>query len=200
MMRKSHYVTILLGGAAAFALWNVASRPEKPEDQKIYGDVQACTNDGTAAEACTQAFQEAKEEHVRTAPKFASAAECEAAGYAKCEEAPKVAGENSSPHFSFMPMMMGYMMGSMMGRTGGAGFGGGFPPQQGPAAAPSNTAPGASGALARAGQPVYADRAGYLRSGNAEVGRVAPGTTSLGSRTVARGGFGGSASGFGGGS
>ena len=193
MMRKSHYVTILLGGAAAVALWNVAGTQQKSVAETVYGDVQACTADGTSAEVCTQAMQEAKEEHVRTAPKFASAAECEAAGFAKCEEAPKEAtqasGQTSSPQFSFMPMMMGYMMGSMMGRMGGAGFGQGMPPAGAPA-----------GATARAGQPVYADRAGYLRSGNTQVGRVAPGTTSLGSRSVARGGFGSSASRIGGGS
>ena len=194
MMRKSHYVTILLGGAAAVALWNVGSSQPKSVAETVYGDVQSCTADGTSTEVCTQAMQEAKEEHVRTAPKFASAAECEAAGFAKCEEAPKEAGQtSSSQQFSFMPMMMGYMMGSMMGRMGGGGFGQGMQP--GPAGAPAGATAGA-----RAGQPVYADRAGYLRSGNAQVGRVAPGTTSLGSRSVARGGFGSSASRIGGGS
>ncbi len=49
-------------------------------------------------------------------------------------------------------------------------------------------------AAGAAGRPVYGDRNGYLYTGGNQVGRVAPGTTSLPSgtavRSVSRGGFG----------
>jgi uncharacterized protein YgiB involved in biofilm formation len=201
-MRKSQYIAILLGGAAALTLWNLSSQHESPqgaagEGEKIYGDAKVCADDGNNAEACAQEFQTAKEEHARQAPKFASAADCEAAGYAKCEEAPRAeaaAGAGSSSFF--MPMMMGYMMGRMGGP--GGGIGGAF--AGGAAASPGSASAPAAGTVARAGRPVYADRNGYLYSGGGQVGRVAPGTTSLGSRAVARGGFGATAGRFSGGS
>lgn len=57
----------------------------------------------------------------------------------------------------FMPMMMGFMMGRMLG----GGVGGGFP-----------------------ARPVYGDRNGYLHANGQNVGRVAPGTTSLGQNGI----------------
>ena len=94
-----------------------------------------------------------------------------------------------------MPMMAGFMMGRMMGGMGG---GMGMPP---PGSPQPNTTSGVNPASAR---PVFSDRNGYLYANGDTVGRLAPGTTSLGSnavaaRTTSRGGFGGSARSFGGG-
>jgi uncharacterized protein YgiB involved in biofilm formation len=178
-MRKSTYITILLGGAAALAIWTLADS-DKPvaDDTKLYGDAEACTKDFNADE-CNRAQAAAKEEHVKQAPKFATAAECEAAGFTTCETAQVRTADGGSTSF-FMPMMMGYMMSRALGGGGMGGYG--LQPR-----------------------PVYAYRGGFLYANGATVGQVAPGTTSLGSnavpmRTASRGGFGATAGRFSGGS
>ncbi len=198
-MRKSQYVTILLGGAAALAALSVlntnsTNNVTEPaaDDGTLYGDAAACAKDVDAG-TCAAAFDAAKEEHVKQAPKFATAAECEAAGFAQCEPAPVQSTQAGSSTGMFMPMMMGFMMGRMMGGGGLGGFG--MPPRAG--------VPGAPNPVATA-RPVLADRNGYLYANGANVGRVAPGTTSIGSsavpmRTASRGGFGASAGRFSGG-
>lgn len=200
-MRKSTYVTILLGGAAVLGVWALSSGTQNmatPDaDAKVYGDATACSQEMNAAD-CTGAFEAAKKEHEAQSPKFTSAADCEAAGFAKCETT-QVMNANGSSTSMFMPMMMGFMMGRMMGGMGGMGgygYGGGFGQSQ------PSTANGAG--VGGAARPVYADRNGYLYANGSNVGRVAPGTTSLGSqavpmRTASRGGFGATASQFGGG-
>ena len=203
-MRKSRYVTLLLAGAAATALagcdQNVMTGGG--EDATLYGDPAACAKEMDATE-CTKAFDVAKEEHVKSAPKFNSQAECEAAGYTQCEIAQVRSADGSSSTGMFMPMMMGYMMGRTLGGGMGGGiFGGGA--GRGAAAPAGGTASPASAPAAAAtrARPVYSDRNGYLyANGGSAVGRVAPGTTSLGSsgvamRTTSRGGFGASAGRF----
>ncbi len=205
-MRKSRYVTLLLAGAAATALaacdQNVMTGTGADE-ATLYGDPAACAKD-IDAEACNTAYEVAKEEHVKQAPKFATKEECEAAGFQACETT-QVQTAQGGTGSMFMPMMMGYMMGRTLGGMGG-GLGGGLGQRGTPTTAPgaTNTA-GAAPATARAARPVYSDRNGYLYANGGAVGRVAPGTTSLGSqgiamRTTARGGFGASARSFGGGS
>lgn len=162
-MRKSRYVSVLLAGAAALAL---SSCNGNGEDNTLYGDPNACAQDFDA-QSCTTAYQAAKDEHVKTAPKFTTKEECEAAGWAACDIAPQTpATIQAGGGGMFMPLMMGYMMGRMMG-------GGGM-----------------------MGQPVYGNRNGLMFAGGRNVGRVAPGTTSLSGsrvamRTPTRGGFGG---------
>jgi len=192
-MRKSRYVTMLLAGAAVTAL-SACDQNQQP-DAMLYGDAASCSQDFDAG-ACTTAYETAKAEHVAQAPKFATAAECEAAGFSPCEAAPTTTA-NSGSSGMFMPLMMGYMMGRMMS-----------PGAMGPGAvgpAPGTTATAGKSAWSGTTRPVYANRDGYLFAGNNNVGRVAPGTTSLGSagvpmRTAARGGFGGTANRMSGGS
>ena len=187
-MRKSRYVTILLAATALAACdqnGKTMTDATGQAESTIYGDVDACAKDQDATQ-CKQALDTAKAEHTVTAPKFASVAECEAAGFNKCEEAKTLTAEGTQHSTGmFMPMMMGFMMGRMMGGGGGM--------MPGPGSAPPP-------------KPVYADRSGtlYADRGNV-VGRTTPGATSLGpngiaTRTVSRGGFGSAARGFGGGS
>ena len=186
-MRKSRYVTILLAATALAAcdqnaktMTDASGQPEST----IYGDVDACAKDQDAAQ-CNKALETAKAEHAVTAPKFASVAECEAAGFNKCEEARTLTADGTQHSTGmFMPMMMGFMMGRMLGG------GGMMMPGQTPAPPP---------------KPVYADRGGTLYANNTMVGRTTPGATSLGpsgvaARSVSRGGFGSAARGFSGGS
>ena len=208
-MRKSRYVTVLLAGAALAALSGCDDNNVMTgKDETLYPSAEACSAERDAGE-CTAAFETAKAEHVKQAPKFSSKEECEAAGYQVCEVGQVVNREGGGSGSYFMPMMMGYLMARSFG--GGGMIGGyGLPPQGGPAQ--TQSAPGRSGAAtgaatgASAGaRPVYGDRNGYLYTGGSPIGRTAPGTTSLGSRGIAmaptsRGGFGGSARGFSGGS
>ncbi len=203
--RKSKYVSVLLAGAAAVALSACDDGNNNMSTDNIYGDTTTCAQDFDA-QACTDAFNTAKVEHIQQAPKFTTKEECEAAGFSACEIVPANTTTTNpdgtqTQHASsgggmFMPMMMGYMMGRMMG--GGGLMGGGAPTQGGP-----NTAPQQAGKQGWSGasRPVYANRDGYLYTGNTNVGRVAPGTTSLSGsrvamRTPERGGFGSSANRF----
>lgn len=174
-MRKSRYVTFLLAGVAAAGL----SACDQTEDAMLYSDPASCAKEMDAG-ACNEAYTAARAEHIQAAPKFANQAECEAAGFAQCEQAEVKTAEGATGATSggsfFMPMMMGYMMGRMM-------------------------SPGMAPSIAR---PVYADRSGYLHARGANVGRMPAGATSLGpsgiaTRVTTRGGFGGGARGFSGG-
>ena len=199
-MRKSRYVSLLLAGAAASTLLAGCDQHDMTKDEgSVYSDAAACTQDADAS-ACTQAFEQAKEEHVKQAPKFTTRAECEAAGYSQCDVAQVRTADGGSTSM-FMPMMMGFMMGRMLGGgMGGYGGGNGAPPPTPGQTGQQTAGTGAAGGVA--GKPVYGDRNGYLYTGGNQVGRVAPGTTSIPSgtavRSVSRGGFG--ARGFSGGS
>ncbi len=180
-MRKSHYVTLLLASAAMTAVSGCDEHGMTKDNVKLYSDPAACSQD-LDADACEKGFAAAKEEHAKEAPKYPTQADCEAAGFQRCEVTAVRNVDGGYSNF-FMPMMMGYMMsralnGGGYGGYGYGGFGSGF------------------------GRPVYTDRNGYLYTGGTTVGQVPPGTTSLGSagvplRSVSRGGFGSSASGFG---
>lgn len=179
-MRKSKYVSLLLAGAAALPLAACDQAADNAvTDATLYADASSCAQDFNP-EACEAAEAGAKAEHIATAPKFASKEQCEAAGFSACEATPTT-NADGTPNTaanqsggSFMPILMGYMMGRMMG-----------------------------GAMAPS-RPVYADRTGNLYAGGNNVGRMAPGSTSLPrtgmpTRTVARGGFGQTAGRVGGG-
>ncbi len=192
-MRKSKYVTLLLAGAAAATLASCDQNDMTGKDETLYPDVAACTLERTPEE-CAAGFDTAQAEHAKQAPKFTTKAECEAAGFQNCGATEVKDPQTGQSHSTFMPLMMGYMMGRMLG----GGMGGMGLPQGGQQQT-------AQQAPARTARPVYGDRNGFLYSGGGAVGRVAPGTTSLGSRAIAmqptaRGGFGGAARGFSGGS
>lgn len=177
-MRKSRYVTFLL----AASMLSACDQNNQGTDAVLYSDPSSCAKDMDSG-ICKTAYDAAQAEHLQQAPKFATQAECEAAGFQQCEQAQVKTADGSGGGSFFMPMMMGYMMGRMLG-------GGGMAPQP--------NAPGTA-------RPVYSDRAGYLHAGGAQVGRLAPGATSLGpqgmaTRVTSRGGFGGSARSFSGGS
>jgi uncharacterized protein YgiB involved in biofilm formation len=164
-MRKSRYVSVLLAGAAALGLSSCDGNAG--ENATVYGDANTCGQDWDS-QSCTNAYSAAREEHVKTAPKFATREECEAAGYTACEIAPQTqATTQTGGGGMFMPMMMGYMM--------GRSFGGG-------------------GMMA---QPVYGNRSGHMfTTGGRNIGQLTPGTTSLAGQKVAmrtptRGGFAG---------
>jgi len=179
-MRKSRYVTFLVAAATLSAC---DQNTGEPMDAVLYSDPSACAKE-MDANLCADAYATAQTEHVQQAPKFASKAECEAAGFPTCEQTEVKTAQGTGSSF-FMPMMMGYMVGRML-------------------------SPGMPGAANRMGspttaRPVYSDRGGFLHAGGAQVGRLAPGATGIGpsgmaTRVTTRGGFGGSARSFSGGS
>ena len=220
--RRSRYVTTLLMGAAAVSLMGCEQDTSKEADVSIYKSIDACAKDFPLRE-CQDGMTEAQQQHQQTAPKFASAKECQDAGFEACEPAATAAvpSAQSQPgqtqtasggSGSFMPILMGYMMGRAM--SPGMGFG--QPGMQQPATMQTSAAtPTAASAPAR---PVYADKNGFLYSADRQVSRLAPGQSLsstgattvrtrvspsgdlAGPRTVARGGFGSTGSRMSGGS
>lgn len=200
--RRSKYVTTLLMGAAAVSM--VACDNAQDVNVNVYRGVDACAQENDAS-ICEQEYKNAEAQHINSAPKFASAQECADAGFDQCQAVPPqtpIPGQEGAPQQTasstgggmFMPMLMGYMMGRTLGGMGAGAAGG----------------PNMTGAPAR---PVYADRNGFVYSGNREVSRLAPGQTlasagtttmrtrmsptgDLAGRTVSRGGFGATGSRF----
>ena len=203
MKRSGSIKLVLLGSAGALALgaYLVASGGNDSLAQNdFFRDESECAGKNNP-DSCRQALQDARAQHQKTAPAFASREACEVRfGVANCEPTVSrpaqeqiAAGDgravaDATPSGTpasgiaqgvsqgggswFLPVMMGYMM----GRAGGTGLAGGF-----------------------AGRPVYRDTANTAYSGTKPIGRIdarvspppaAPGSPS---GQVARGGFGGSA-------
>ena len=110
-MKRSKYVALLAMGASALAL-SACGESETPAG--VYTSADQCIADKQFTEAeCTKAFDTAKEEHKKVAPKYASKADCEADfGVGKCEDSPY---RTSSGTSTFMPLMIGYMLGRTLG-------------------------------------------------------------------------------------
>ena len=110
-MKRSRYVALLAMGASALAL-TACGESETPAG--VYTSVEQCVADKQFSQAeCDKAFGEARKEHDKVAPKYASKAYCEADfGAGKCEEAPT---RTTSGMSTFMPLMIGYMLGRTLG-------------------------------------------------------------------------------------
>lgn len=178
-----HLTPVALAVSAVFML---AACEQADETVSMYQNADDCSaaNPGKSAQ-CTTAFNSAKEEAVKTAPKYATREDCVAEfGEGQCQQAPAQAGvgttnaESQSSGSFWMPLMAGYMMGRMMG--GGMG-------QQQPLFSSKNPASPANGKFVDASGKSF---------GTATPGRTMtvpktalapkPATTS----TVTRGGFG----------
>jgi Predicted integral membrane protein len=180
-----HLTPVALAITAVFML---SGCEKSDETVTLYQNADDCSsaNPGKSAE-CTTAFNNAKKEAERTAPKYATREDCVAEfGEGQCQQTPAQAGvapENQAQAQSsgsfWMPLMAGYMMGRMM--SGGAGF------QQQPVFTSKNPSSPAYGK--------YTDASGK-NYGAAQPGRTMnvpktamapkPATTN----TVTRGGFG----------
>ncbi len=116
-MKRSRYVTLIAMGASALAL-TACGESETPAG--VYTGVEQCIADKQFTEAdCRKAFQTAKEEHQKVAPKYANKEDCEADfGAGKCETPAKTSTTSSTS--SWMPLLVGYMLGRTL--TGAPGF------------------------------------------------------------------------------
>ncbi|NJD84879.1 DUF1190 family protein [Candidatus Erwinia dacicola] len=178
-----HLTPVALAVTAVFILVG-CERSDETVSTYMNADDCLSANPGKS-EQCTTAYNKAKEEAVKTAPKYATREDCVAEfGEGQCQQSPAQAGvgttnaESQSSGSVWMPLMAGYMMGRMMG--GGTG-------QQQPLFSSKNPASPTNGKFVDASGKSY---------GAATLGRTMtvpksamapkPATTS----TVMRGGFG----------
>ena len=86
------------------------------EDVRVVTSVDEClAQTNLSEESCQAAYQSALEEAARTAPRYASRAECESEfGYNQC-------GSSGSGSF-FVPFMYGYMVSSVINSLGEASY------------------------------------------------------------------------------
>jgi uncharacterized protein YgiB involved in biofilm formation len=120
-----HLTPVAIAVSAVFML---AGCEQNDETVSMYQNADDCSkaNPGQSAQ-CTTAFNEAKKEAERTAPKYATREDCVAEfGENQCQQTPAQAGvgttnaESQQSGGSFwMPLMAGYMMGRMMGGANG---------------------------------------------------------------------------------
>lgn len=178
-----HLTPVALAVSAVFML---AACEQADETVSMYQNADDCSaaNPGKSAQ-CITAFNNAKEEAVKTAPKYASREDCVAEfGEGQCQQAPAQAGvgttnaESQSSGSFWMPLMAGYMMGRMMG--GGMG-------QQQPLFSSKNPSSPANGKFVDASGKSYgAATPGRTMTVPKTALAPKPATTS----TVTRGGFG----------
>jgi len=178
-----HLTPVALAVSAVFML---AACEQADETVSMYQNADDCSaaNPGKSAQ-CTTAFNSAKEEAVKTAPKYATREDCVAEfGEGQCQQAPVQAGvgttnaESQSSGSFWMPLMAGYMMGRMMG--GGMG-------QQQPLFSSKNPSSPANGKFVDASGKSYgAATPGRTMTVPKTALAPKPATTS----TVTRGGFG----------
>ncbi|WP_051201775.1 DUF1190 domain-containing protein [Ferrimonas senticii] len=113
--RKAVPTTTAVALSVTLAVSGCSPAPME-EAAQIYTNVEECvTQYPDQPQLCEQVFGSAQMDHLATAPRFVSQADCEAEfGAEACQEAPEGSQNNASGGSWFMPMMMGYMMGSML--------------------------------------------------------------------------------------
>jgi uncharacterized protein YgiB involved in biofilm formation len=180
-MRRSRSIRLVLLGATAVTLG--ACGDEDLAQGEYYPDEATCQRAGLSD--CAQAYAEARQRHMASAPQFADLAACESEyGNGNCEMAPTPAVQAAPPPDSASPPASSAA--GALG-SGGTSYGGvhyfpvmhGFTYYRG---APS-------GSL---GAPVYTDRAGNAFSGRTRIGSFSSRGSFAGFHSR-RGGFGGSA-------
>lgn len=113
---------------AVTAVFMLAGCEKTDETVSLYQNADDCSSANPGkSEQCKTAYNDAKKEAEKTAPKYTSREACVAEfGEGQCQQAPAQAGvgttnaESQQSGSFWMPLMAGYMMGRMMG--GGAGF------------------------------------------------------------------------------
>ncbi|MQP64401.1 DUF1190 domain-containing protein [Niveispirillum sp. SYP-B3756] len=198
--RRSAYIsTLLVGSAAAVMLAACGDDAPQQTEAKIFPSVQACETE-FSVEECNAAFEQSRQLHQQNAPRFNDMNSCEAQMGAGACQSTVVAQPDGSVSNVFVPALMGFMLARALQPQSNYGYIGG----------------GSRGYYYP--RPVYVDRDGYMRSGNADIGRWSGGSrdsfsrssvpttvsttvsksgqVGTPSRTTTRGGFGKSSSSF----
>jgi uncharacterized protein YgiB involved in biofilm formation len=107
-MKRSPTVRLLLMGAAPVLL----TACEAQEEAVLYKDVTECVTAARLTEdQCKAAFDHAKSEHERVAPRYTSQSDCETDfGASKCQSVNQGAG------IQYIPLMAAYALGYYAGR------------------------------------------------------------------------------------
>jgi uncharacterized protein YgiB involved in biofilm formation len=113
---------------AVTAVIMLAGCEQSDETVTMYQNADDCSSANPGkSEQCTTAFNNAKKEAEKTAPKYATREDCVAEfGEGQCQQAPAQAGvgttnaESQQSGSFWMPLMAGYMMGRLMGGGMGA--------------------------------------------------------------------------------
>ncbi|XBS69295.1 DUF1190 family protein [Acerihabitans sp. KWT182] len=105
---------------AVGAVFVLTGCEKSDENVTLYQNSDDCSRaNPSMSQQCADAYNNALREAKRTAPKYASRADCVAEfGENQCTQAPAQAGTGAEPQQSggfWMPLMAGYMMGRMMG-------------------------------------------------------------------------------------
>jgi uncharacterized protein YgiB involved in biofilm formation len=191
-MKRSRSIRLVLLGSTGLLALVGCDQQDPLARNDFFQSEQQCAQSNDVS-ACRQALMDARQEHAKTAPAFATAEACEARfGLENCQETnqkPSPEQIQSTPGEQpqqtaqsgggswFLPIMMGYMMGRTMGG--------------GPAFAPPGTAQQpAAGAGAATGRPVYRDVNNTVYSGKESLGQTRVVAPPRPAPTVARGGFG----------
>ena len=177
-----HFTPVALALSAAFML----SGCEKTDETvSLYQNADDCSKANPSGSAqCVAAYDAAKKDAEKTAPKYASREDCIAEfGEGQCTQTPAQAGvasaEGQSSGSMWMPLMAGYMMGRMM--SGGAYA-------QQPLFSSKNPASPANGKFVDATGKNYGPATAGGRTMNVPKTAMAPKPAVT--KTITRGGFG----------
>jgi uncharacterized protein YgiB involved in biofilm formation len=216
-MKRSRTIRLaMLGSASALALVACDEAKDPLAEANFFRDPVECAQKLDRA-SCEASFAEARSEHLKSAPAFASRESCEQAyGAANCswqetnvspeqvqEQKPGAGTPSASSGGGwFMPLMMGYMLGNALGNRGGIMPGQAFNPGQppltpgqtcgGPGQPSCTTGSTSSSSSTRSSGSSFAARPIY-RNASDQVfsGRTALGSSKIAATTASsRGGFG----------
>lgn len=209
-MKRSRSVRLmLLGSASALSLVACDEAKDPLAEGSFHRDPVECAQKLDRA-TCEGAYAEARTEHLKSAPAFASRESCEQSfGAANCSwqeasvspdqiQEPRPAGASSGGGW-FMPLMAGYLIGNVLGNRGvlpgqgllpgqaampgqAAGCG-----QPGMPACTSGTSSSSSSSRSSSfsSRPIYRNASDQVFSG-----RTALGASKIASSSASRGGFG----------
>ncbi|MBJ7417154.1 MAG: DUF1190 domain-containing protein [Niveispirillum sp.] len=152
--RSAHVSTLLVGGAAALMLSGCGGDDVQETDARIFPTVEACLVEFSPQE-CNTAFEQAKQLHLQSTPRFDTAAACEATmGNGACQ--PMVLSQpDGSLSNVFVPALMGFMMAKALQPP--PQYGGGYIGARGGYYYP---------------RPIFIDRDGFMYSGRGSLGRA----------------------------
>lgn len=138
MKKRSQIVSVLLSSAVVATL---SGCKDDETSAQVFENTQSCQDAAQAeetffsAQECTEAFETAKAEHERSAPRYESLALCEEQhGAEACSADSSV--ETTEHRSSFMPLIAGYFIGQSL--AGNRGVGASQPVYKTPAGAYSN--------------------------------------------------------------
>ncbi|MBM3523538.1 MAG: DUF1190 domain-containing protein [Alphaproteobacteria bacterium] len=208
-MKRSRKVRLaLLGSASALSLAACDEAKDPLAEGGFFRDPVECARSLDRG-ACEQAFAEARGEHLRSAPAFATREACEQAhGAANCawQEANPSPDQIKEPRQGtapsgggwFMPLMMGYMVGNLLtprpgvpqqalvpGQTCGGIGQPVCPPTSSSSSSSSRSSTGTG--FASAARPIYRDANNHVYSGRSALGTS---KVAAAGGSVSRGGFG----------